>query len=384
MVGQPRKIVICPDSFKGSLTARKAAEAIARGVTNVFPKVKPTRLPIADGGEGLLDVLVPALGCSVHTTEVSGPLPGQRVSASWALSPDGTVAFAEMAQAAGLVLVPEEERDPKLTTTFGVGEIIRAALDAGARSIVIGIGGSGTNDGGAGMAEAFGVKFLDAHGDVLPRGGGALSRLAKVDTSCIDSRVAGADFTVACDVSNPLIGPAGASRVYALQKGASFSDIALLEGGLSRFRDVLRAAMGIDVQELPGSGAAGGLGAGLVAFCGAKLRSGIDLVLDILHFESMVGDADLIITGEGKLDAQERFGKALNGIARRAGILRIPVVAVVGQLEGEKADYPALAEIVSLVDGSIGEEAAMSDAAQLLEKKTEELMGKLFVNNEEH
>ncbi len=250
-----------------------------------------------------------------------------------------------------------------------------------AQSFVMGIGGSATNDGGVGMAEALGARFLDAAGAPLGRGGAALKSLAAVDISGLDQRLKGKPFTVACDVHNPLTGPDGASLIYGPQKGASTSDVELLDDALGRYRSVLTQQLGVDVQSIPGSGAAGGLGAGLVAFCGARLKRGIDVVLDATGFEERLRQADLVITGEGKLDAQLRFGKALAGVLGRARIAGKPVAAVVGMLEGEKAEYMregAFLDLISLVDASTPPERAMMDARGLVQTRATQLMARLL------
>jgi len=336
--------------------------------------------PVSDGGEGLVEVVVAALGGQVVQAEVRGPLPGQRVEASYGLSGDASAAIIEMAQAAGLPLVPPALRDPKVTTTVGVGDLIRAALERGVSSILVGIGGSATNDGGAGMAEALGVRLLDAGGELLVRGGGALRKLHMIDLSGRDRRLERVSVAVACDALNPLLGPSGASRVYGPQKGATPADVELLEGSLSRLADVVHATMGMDIRDLPGGGAAGGLGAGLVAFCNGRLSRGIDLVLDMTGFDQQLQSADLVITGEGKIDQQMRFGKALSGVLERAVRMRKPVAAVVGTVEGSKDRFQGpegFVEILSLVDETTGQEEAMARASHHLRNRTREIVRRL-------
>lgn len=376
-----RTILIAPDSFKGSLTAREVAEAMAAGLREVLPAATLLLHPISDGGEGLVDILTPALSGEERVTEVAGPLAGQRVEARWGYCPDTGTAIIEMAQAAGLWLVPESLRDPKTATTYGVGELIKAALDAGARSFVMGIGGSATNDGGAGMAEALGARFLDAAGAPLGRGGAALQSVAVVDVSGLDQRLKGTRFIAACDVHNALTGPEGASVIYGPQKGASPSDVELLNDALEQYRKILVRQLGVDVQSIPGSGAAGGLGAGLSVFCGARLERGIDVVLDATGFEERLHRTDLVFTGEGKLDAQLRFGKALSGVLDRARIAGKPVAAVVGIIEGERAEYlreGGFLDLVSLVDVATPFERAMTDASKLVQIRTAQLMTRLL------
>jgi glycerate kinase len=350
------------------------------GVEQVLPDATILVHPVSDGGEGLAEVVVGALGGELVWREVSGPLPGQRVVASFGLSGDGTAAVIEMAQAAGLPLVPPALRDPKVTSTFGVGELIRASLEMNVSSILVGIGGSATNDGGAGMAEALGIRLLDVQGEPLPRGGAALEMLERIDLSGRDSRLEGVSLEVACDAQNPLLGPSGASRTYGPQKGATPTDVELLERSLSRLAEVVQQTIGVDLRLIPGGGAAGGLGAGLVAFCNARLKKGIDLVLEMTGFDAGLRSADLVITGEGKIDAQVRFGKALSGILDRATRMGKPVAAVVGSIEGPREVFvgpSGFSEIVSLVDEKTSQEEAMAGAADCLRKRTGELLNSL-------
>ena len=279
------RILIAPDSFKGSLSAHEAASAIERGVLQALPDATVVRHPVSDGGEGLVAVVTPVLGGRMVTTSVSGPLPGQRVEARWGLSADGSVALIEMAEAAGLQLVPPDRRDPKVTTTYGVGELITAALDAEVSSVIIGIGGSATNDGGAGMAEALGVRFFNSSGNPVGRGGAALLNVARVDIRGKDPRLNSVEMLVACDVQNTLCGKQGASAVYGPQKGATPSDVSLLDKALERFGTMIQSEMSIDVLEISGGGAAGGLGIGLVASCAGTLMRGIGLVLRVTKFD---------------------------------------------------------------------------------------------------
>ena len=371
------RILIAPDSFKGSLTAEDAGAAIERGVLQVLPDAAVVKHPISDGGEGLVHVITQALGGRIMTTTVTGPLPGQRVNARWGISADGTTAVIEMAEAAGLTLVPKERRDPTVTTTFGVGELMLAALDAGVNSIILGIGGSATNDGGAGMAEALGVRFLDSAGEPIARGGAALASLSRIDAERRDLRLENVEVVVACDVQNTLCGREGASAVYGPQKGATLSDVSRLDKALEHFGRIVQYQTNIEVLSVAGGGAAGGLGAGLVAFCGARLMSGIDLVLHVTKFEDHLRKSDLVITGEGKIDGQVQYGKALSGIIRRARTLNVPVIAVAGRVDGDRKLFVrsgGLADIESLMDGYTTEEEAMNNAARLLSEKTKLLL----------
>jgi len=323
------RIVLAPDSFKESLSALEAANAIEAGFREIFPDAEYVKIPVADGGEGTVAAMTAATGGRVVEMTVTGPL-GDPVASFLGLSGDGRTAIIEMAAAAGLVLVPPARRDPRFTTTFGVGELIRAALDAGARRLVVGIGGSATNDGGAGMAQALGARLTDAIGRDIGPGGGALADLARIDVSGLDPRIAECRIEVACDVTNPLLGPEGASAVFGPQKGATPETAAILDAALARLAERFRVDLGRDVAELPGAGAAGGLGAGLVAVLGAKLRPGVDIVLSAIDFERVVADCDLVITGEGRIDAQSARGKTPVGVARLAERFGKPVIAIAG------------------------------------------------------
>jgi glycerate kinase len=371
------RILVAPDSFKGTLSATEAALAMGRGVRRALPRASVRLHPVSDGGEGFIEALVPVLGGTFVRTEVHGPVSGQRVRARWGIVGKGTTAVLEMASAAGLTLVPPGVRDPCVTTTFGVGELIRSALDRCVSVILIGIGGSGTNDGGSGMAAALGVKFLDSSGAPLPQGGGSLSDLARIDTTGLDPRLAHTGMTVACDVTNPLTGPNGASCIFGPQKGGDPAAVALLDRALHRYADLLRTDLAVDVETIPGSGAAGGLGAGLMAFCNATLLSGIDVVLDATGFDSALAASDLVLTGEGRLDAQTGRGKAMSGILRRAGSAHVPVAAVVGSIDragGEYVGEGGFIALAALDDGSVTTGAAMTDAARILEERTRSMV----------
>ncbi len=375
-------IIIAPDKFKDSMTAGKAAKSIARGIKAVFPHAKLTLLPLSDGGEGLVEALVDAANGSIQTETVTGPL-GSKVKAQWGIIKNNKTAVIEMASASGLSLLPEELRNPSLTTTYGTGELIKAALDRNCSELIIGIGGSATNDGGAGMARALGVKFLDESGENLNNGGAELSRLNKIDISGIDARLQGKDIKVACDVSNPLTGPHGASYVYGPQKGATPKMVEQLELSLTNFARVVKIDLGVNIDSVPGAGAAGGLGAGLIAFLGAKLHSGIDLVLDTIEIDKFLPKCTLLITGEGKLDSQSVYGKAPIGAARKARKYNVPVLAIAGSLEGslDKFHKEGISASFAIADGPISPEESIARGPELLEAKTEELMrfGKIFL-----
>ena len=361
-------VLVAPDSFKGSLTALRVAEAIERGVRQVFPDARVVKVPIADGGEGTVDALVVATGGRVLESEVTGPL-GEPVRARWGVLGGGGAAVIEMAAASGLPLVPRDRRDPRYTTTRGTGDLVRAALDAGLERLVVGIGGSATNDGGTGMARALGVRFLDAEGRDLPEGGAALARLSRIDLSGLDPRVRALDLMVACDVDNPLTGPRGASAVYGPQKGATPAIVAELDAALARYAEVARAATGRDAATLPGAGAAGGLGAGLLFFTPARLRPGVEIVLETTRFDDLVKGADLVVTGEGRTDFQTAMGKAPVGVAAAAKRHGVPVVCLAGGL-GEGADdvlAKGVDALASTVPGPMGLEEAVARGAGLVE-----------------
>jgi len=367
-VSEARRVVVAPDSFKGSLSAVRAAEAMERGVLAAWGDAQVLKIPIADGGEGTVEALVGATGGRFETRTVRGPL-GQPVDARWGVLGDGRTAVIEMAAASGITLVPRDRRDPRVATTFGTGQLLRAALDAGFRRIVVGIGGSATNDGGAGMARALGVRFIDGRGEPLPEGGAALARLVSVELSAVDPRLAGTEILVACDVDNPLTGPRGASAVYGPQKGATPAVVAELDAALERYARVAREATGRDVASLPGAGAAGGLGAGLLFFTPARLVPGIDLVLDSTRFDDHVRGAALVIVGEGRTDHQTAMGKAPVGVARVAMRHGVPVLLVSGSLGpgAEEVLAHGVGRLVQAAPPGMPIEEAMTRAAELLE-----------------
>ena len=353
------RVVIAPDSFKGSLSAQAAAEAMARGVGAVFPEAELRLVPIADGGEGTVDALVTATAGRFCEARVAGPL-GEPVVARWGVLGDGTTAVIEMAAASGLSLVAPGARDPRAAGTRGTGELMRAALDAGLRRLVIGIGGSATNDGGSGMARALGIRFLDVDDRELPEGGAALARLERIDLGGADPRLAGAEILVACDVDNPLTGPRGASAVYGPQKGATPEMVAELDLALARYARVGAIATGREVASIPGAGAAGGLGAGLLLFTQARLQPGVEIVLEATGFDALVEGAALVLTGEGRTDLQTAMGKAPVGVAAVARRHGVPVICLSGGL-GAGADE-VLARGVDALAGMVPEPMALEDA----------------------
>lgn len=364
------RVVIAPDKFKGTLTADEAARAIEAGFRRARPDVQIVRLPVADGGDGTLAAVL-AGGAERVEARVTGPT-GEPVDAAFALTGDDG-ALVEMAEASGLRRLPGGRFAPRDATTYGTGELIRAALDRGVHRLVLGIGGSATTDGGTGMASALGARFLDADGNELPPGGAALLRLAHIETADLDPRIAKTEVTVACDVDNPLVGPHGAATVYGPQKGAAGDDVLLLDSALRRYARVVADDLGIEVEEVPGAGAAGGLGAGAIAFLGATLRPGIELVLDAVGFDEAVASADLVVTGEGSLDAQSLRGKAPHGVAKAATAHGVPVVALAGQVSVPEPRLRAagIEEAHALTDLEPDLARCRADAAALLERLAE-------------
>ena len=379
------KVVIAPQAFKGSISALDAARAMAEGVARVLADAEVVLVPVADGGDGTLETLVDGYGGEIRSATVTGPL-GEKLTASWGAMGDGLTAVIEMARTSGLALVPLERRDPLVATTYGLGEAILAALDQGFRRFIVGIGGSATNDGGAGMAQALGVVLADRAGAPLPVGGAALAGLATIDLGGLDPRARESTFLVACDVSNPLTGPEGASAIYGPQKGASPEMVDQLDGALGRFALVVEREVGVEIDHLRGAGAAGGLGGGMVAFLNAELRPGVDIVLDVVGIDGHLEGADLVITGEGCLDHQTVYSKAPIGVAERASSRGIPVIAIAGSLGDRYAlvhDH-GIDAAAAIPQGPITLEESSDRAAELIADTTEEAMrflkvgGRLF------
>lgn len=371
------RIVIAPNAFKGSLTALAAAKAIADGICAVLPDADLVLIPIADGGDGTVEALVAAAHGDRRTVPVLGPL-GDPVDADYGLINGGETAVIEMAKASGLALVPPARRDPRITTTFGVGQLLQHAYDAGARRFIVGIGGSATNDGGAGMAQALGYHLLDEQGLELPAGGLALQRLSRIDAGGVHRDWKQSRVEVATDVTNPLTGASGASAIYGPQKGASPEMVGQLDAALKRLAEIIRRDLEIDVEHIPGAGAAGGLGAGLVAFTGAKLRPGAEMVMEALKLDERLQGADLAITGEGRLDSQTaRFGKGPAAVARHARKAGIPVVGIGGSL----ADESELALLFDAVESTVTEavtlEQLMAEASDGLRRAASRAMRNL-------
>lgn len=371
-MNHPPRIVIAPDSFKECQSALEVAEALARGVRRAIPGAAIEMVPMADGGEGTVDALVAGSGGTLETCLVTGPL-GDTVDATFGMLGDGNTAIIEMAAASGLGLVAPERRDPRRASTFGTGELLRAALDRGARRIILGIGGSATNDGGSGMAEALGYTLLDETGRPLPRGGAALAHLARIDASGKDPRLAACDVLVACDVTNPLCGPQGASAIYGPQKGASPQVVEELDAALRHFADVVLRQLGVAILDVPGAGAAGGLGGGLMAFANGRLRPGVELVADVVRLEERLRGATLVITGEGRMDAQTPNGKTPVGVARVAKRFGIPVIAIAGSLgKGYEEVYAhGIDTAFSICTGPMTLDYSRANAARLLEEAGE-------------
>jgi len=372
------KIVIAPDSFKGCLSAAQVCEAIQAGIGAADPDIMCEKVPLADGGEGTVDALVHATDGRFVSAVVEGPL-GEPVEAQFGILGDEETAVIEMAAASGLPLILQEQCNPTRSTTYGTGQLIRAALDAGCGRLVVGIGGSATTDGGAGMAQALGARMLDSRGQQIPRvGGGQLRNVAEIDIGDFDPRIDECTMLVACDVDNPLLGPRGAAAVYGPQKGATPAQVEELEAGLAHFAEVLERDLGKSVAEVPGAGAAGGLGAGLLAFCDAQLQPGIDIVLDVVKLAEKAAGAELIITGEGKIDSQTAFGKAPIGALRIGQQLGIPVIAIGGSVasDASQLNEHGLAALFSCLTEpmSLSEAMCPQTARQMLTTTAEQIM----------
>jgi glycerate kinase len=368
------KIVIAPDSFKDSLSAQGVADAIAVGLAQVWPDAQLVKCPMADGGEGTVESILAACEGELRRTQVRGPL-GITVDAAWGWLPQTHTAIIEMAEASGLQLVPPGQRDACISSTFGTGELIRAALDAGAQRVILAIGGSATNDGGAGAMQALGVKLLDVQGQALASGGLALAQLACIDLSAIDPRLTDVRFDIAADVNNPLCGPHGASAIFGPQKGASPEQVLQLDAALGHFAELCAQALGKDVQHEPGSGAAGGLGFAAKAFLEAQFKAGVEVVAELVGLAEAVKDADLVITGEGRFDAQTLRGKTPFGVARIAREQGVPVIVIAGTLgEGYQALYEhGIDAAFALASGPMTLEQACAEAPRLLRERASDI-----------
>src|SRR5690606_39049341 len=324
-------IIVAPDSFKDCLSAKEVGSYISKGIRRVYPKAIINEIPLSDGGEGLIDALLEGVGGELKSVPVLDPL-GRSIHAEFGIFKDGTTAIIELARASGLELLRKNERNPLLTSTYGTGELIRAALDQGCKKIIVGLGGSATNDGGTGMLKALGARFLNKIGEEIDEGGGGLIDLHRVDLAHFDARLAHCEMIVACDVSNPLAGPDGASFIYGAQKGGDRKALEQLDRNLQHYGTIIKEQFQIDVANKQGSGAAGGTGAALLAFMNGKMVNGIELVLQIVGMEQYLGKADLVITGEGKIDGQTLNGKTIMGISKMAKNQGVPVIVLTGKI----------------------------------------------------
>lgn len=368
-----KKIVFAPQGFKESLTGIEIARAMEQGAKAVWPAAETVLVPVADGGDGTLQSLVDASGGEVRKTDALDPL-GREIEVEWGALGDGKTAVIEMARSSGLALLSPGERDPLRASTFGVGQVMKTALESGFTRFIIGIGGSATNDGGAGMAQALGAKLLDSDGNELEPGGAVLANLNRIDITDFDKRLASAAVDVACDVNNPLCGSTGASAIFGPQKGATPDQVAQLDAALNRFGEIVKRDLNRDVGEIPGAGAAGGLGAGLMAFANARLRLGADIVLEAVGLEEKLEDADLVIVGEGQFDRSTVFNKSPVAVAQRARKRGIPVIGIAGSLGAgyhEVHDH-GIDAVFSLVSGPMTLQQAMADTEKLIARAVEE------------
>jgi len=368
------KVIIAPNALKDSLSAIEAAQVIKAGIVKADPKVEAVSIPIADGGDGFLQVLKHALNGEWKTIEVQGPL-GKTVQAAFLYCPRKKLAIVELASAAGLALLDECEYDIREASTFGVGQLINAALELDINHLILGIGGSATNDGAMGLAAALGIRFLDKNRKELKSSANNLINIADIDISRVNEKITSVKFDIVCDVTNPLLGEHGAAAVFAPQKGADSEDVIFLEKGLSHFADIIQMSHHIDIRNIEGGGAAGGVGAGLNALFNANLCKGSELVLDLLSFETLIQDANLLITSEGKLDLQTAFGKAPYVAAKIAKKYDIPVYIIAGQVDKDYQDKLSVFDaIYTLTSNDISSEYAIKHAAELMEKTADQLM----------
>lgn len=359
------KFLFASDSFKGTLSSEQIITLLDAAAKNVFPDCETMGIPVADGGEGTIDAVISVLHGSIYEVDVHGPLMEEVVS-RYGETGNGA-AVIEMAAASGLPMVPVDKRDPRVTTTYGTGELIKTALDRGCRDITIAIGGSATNDGGMGAMRALGIRFLDENGEALSGCGNDLARVADIDISGLHSAVKDARFTIMCDVNNPLTGPDGATYTFGKQKGGSPEILDELEQGMIHYAALIREKMGTDVDQIPGSGAAGGLGAAFCVFLKAEMKSGIETVLDLIHFDELLEGVDLVITGEGRIDWQSAFGKVPSGIGNRCRKKGIPAIAIVGGM-GDKAEMifdHGIDSIITTINGAMGLDEALERAEEL-------------------
>ncbi|EOO23225.1 glycerate kinase [Bacillus cereus BAG1X2-3] len=379
------KVVIASDSYKESLKAIEVCEAIERGFRAIFPNAKYVKIPIGDGGEGTVESLVDATGGRIISISVTGPL-RESVQAFYGMSKDKKTAFIEMAAASGLQHVPVEKRNPLITTTKGTGELILHALNQGAEYIILGLGGSATNDGGAGMLAALGVRFINDKGEVIDPSGGTLHSIVAIDFSQMDPRLKGIKIEAACDVDNPLVGMQGASFVFGRQKGANVEMMKELDENLKHYANILKRYVSSDVSRIPGAGAAGGMGAAVSSVLKGDLRRGIEIVLDYTNFDEHIEGATLIITGEGRIDEQTAYGKAPVGVAGRAKRLSVPVIAIGGSVS---SDYPAVYEkgidaVFSITTRPMTLEEAYKVAEENIEMTTKNIAAVWKIASEKH
>jgi glycerate kinase len=369
------KIVIAPDSFKGSLSAFEVAKSIQRGIANVDENIETIIVPLADGGEGTVQSLIDASGGKIVDVTVHDPL-YREIESFYGIMGDAQTAVIEMAAASGLPLLALDERNPLKATSYGTGELIKDALDRGCRNFIIGLGGSATNDGGCGMAKALGARFLDGAGNDIELGGGNLLKINSIDFTGLDSRIKDAQFLAACDVDNPLCGAKGASEVYGRQKGASDEDVAILDKGLHHFAQIVKQQLNLNIEDVAGAGAAGGMGAGVLIFLQAKLRRGFEIVSEATHLHNKLEGADLVISGEGRIDFQTAFGKTLFGVAEIVAKKHIPLIVLAGSLgEGYKTLYnKGFTSIFSIIDNPMSLADAIANTPLLLENAAENVV----------
>lgn len=376
------KIIAAPNAFKECLSAPDVASAIAQGALNIVNDLEVVCIPLADGGDGTTEALVAARDGSYMEIEVSDPL-FRKVSAQYGLIDDGQTAVMEMAAASGLWRLAIEEKNPMRTSTFGTGEMIRDALDRNVETIIIGIGGSATTDAGIGMAQALGYELLDSENQPIEATGEGMNQLKKINSTHLHPRLKQVKIYVACDVNNPMLGPEGAAPVYGPQKGATPEVVKILEDGLANVADCWIRDLNVSVHEYPGSGAAGGLGAGLMAFCGAELRSGFDLIADYAQLDHALEGASLAITGEGKIDGSTQFGKVPVGVARRAKQMNVPAIALAGSISGEVASLyeEGICALFSIVPGPVTLDEALDQAELNIKRTTEQVIRLWLLKN---
>lgn len=369
----PKTFVLAPDSFKESMTAQQACQAMQRGIQRVYPDAVCVQVPMADGGEGTVDALVAAVHGRKVPCMVSGPLVEQQITSYWGLLDEGKTAVIEMAKANGIHLLEPSKRNPALTSTYGTGQMIQQALDRGVTQIIIGLGGSVTNDAGMGMAQALGVRFLDGDGNDVAQGGGQLHRVVQIDVSQRDPRLEQVEIVIASDVNNPLCGENGASQVFGAQKGATPAMVHQLDHNLAHFADVVKAQLQLDYADVAGAGAAGGLGYGLMAFTGAKICSGVEMVIQHTQLAQHIADADYVFTGEGCIDFQTKLGKTPYGVAQVAKQFNKPVIAFAGAI-GDRVDElyaEGFAAIFGIVDAACDLPTALKNGQNNLERSCE-------------